>query len=152
MPRSRLYCDLDNTLIMGVQNGNQIHVIVRPGAVKFLKRLAAIGDLWLMTHGVRSHARESLRVMGTRPLFKGILSREDYGHLVPGDKPIAPPGFIFDDFPVGSWLYDLKATALGINRGLWIEVEPFAFDKPDTGALSRAYHELVRRVSRKKTA
>lgn len=149
MSRIRLYTDLDATLIDSEENGENVEVFVRPGAVPFLKRLAKIGDLWLVTHGTRDHARNALRVMKTRPLFKGLITREDLYKR----RQVAPPGFIFDDFPVGSWLYNLKATALGIDPYFWIKVEPFrVHERPDRGGLDHAFKELVRRVYKRKRA
>ena len=142
-----IYVDLDNTLISGEAGPGQIIVYKRPGTDAFLKRLSKLGKLWLCTHGVRVHAEESLRVIGARDYFHGIICREHLNRVTPGRGPrLAPPGFMFDDYPVGSWLYDLKATALGIGPDLWIKVEKFGPDSPDQDGLRKAYKELLRRV------
>lgn len=148
MSRPVFWLDLDNTLISGVQESPERVVVTRrPGVRKFLEKLGKIGDLGLCTHGVRDHAEQSLRVLGARDKFKWVLSREDLDKVVPGVGPrLGKPGYMFDDFAVGSWLYDLKATALGISPDLWIQVEYFGPGVPDKDGLRKGYIELVRRV------
>ena len=145
--RPDIWIDLDNTLISGVQEGGKMVVYRRPGARKFTEYLSRIGNLNLCTHGVRDHAEQSLQTIGLRDRFKRIISREDLDRVQPGIGPrIGRPGFMFDDFEVGSWLYDLKATALGIGPELWIQVEYFGPGSPDRDGLRKGYLELLRRV------
>jgi len=146
--RPIFWLDLDNTLISGVQDGpSRIVVQRRPGARKFVEHLSRLGDVGLCTHGVREHAEESLNTIGMRDRFSTIICREDLNEVVPGQGPrLGRPGYMFDDFPVGSWLYDLKATALGIGPDLWIQVDYFGPGSPDKDGLRRAYLELLRRV------
>ncbi|MBF0122344.1 MAG: CpaF family protein, partial [Candidatus Omnitrophica bacterium] len=46
-------------------------------------------------------------------------------------KPISPPGVMFDDYPVGSSMYLLKAAAIGIGPDRWIQVEHFSREYKD---------------------
>ena len=145
--RPRLYVDLDNTLICGDVGDNQVVVYKRPGATRFLRWLASFGDVFLLTHGTREHAKKSLEVTGFGSFFKGVIAREDLSRVTPGKGPkIASRGYMFDDFPVGSWLYDLKATAIGIGPEHWIQVDYFGPGAPDEGGLAKAAKELARRV------
>lgn len=150
--KARFFVDLDNTLISGDVDdvNNRVVVYRRPGAEKFLTTLRTLGDVILLTHGVKEHAREALRVTGLGQFFKFSITREDLDRVTPvTGKPIAPPGIMFDDYPVGSWLYDLKATAIGTygHHDLWIQVERFGFDKPDRDGLKKALIELKRRIA-----
>ncbi len=147
--KPNFYVDLDNTLISGESQGDQVVVYKRPGANRFLNSLRRIGTVILLTHGTRDHAREALKVTGLWQHFKRVICREDLDRVVPGVGPVlAPPGYMFDDMPVGHWLYDLKATALGIGPDLWIQVEKFSSEYPDKGGLRKALAELVRRVKK----
>lgn len=147
MTKPMLWTDLDNTLISGVPDGSRVYVQRRPGARKFIEHLTRLGDVGLCTHGVREHADLALKTIGLTDAFKQIISREDLDKVVPGVGPcLGRPGFMFDDFPVGSWLYDLKATALGISPGLWIQVDYFGPGSPDRDGLRKGYMELMRRV------
>lgn len=146
--KPRFWIDLDNTLISGTQEGDErVIVYRRPGARKFLAKLKELGSLGLCTHGVREHARNALRVTELAGYFDKVLTREDLDRVQPGKGPrLGEPGYMFDDYPVGSWLYDLKATALGIGPALWITVEKFGPDSPDRDGLRKAYMEFIRRV------
>lgn len=150
MTKPIFYVDLDNTLIAGdVAEPGKVVVYKRPGTHRFLSILSGVGDLCLLTHGVREHADESLRVIGVTNHFKKVLSREDLDRVVPGVGPrLGAPGFMFDDYPVGSWLYDLKSTAIGIGPRLWIQVEKFSLEHPDKGGLKKALNELCRRMQK----
>lgn len=147
--RPNFYVDLDNTLISGEPQETQVVVYKRPGSHRFLNTLRGFGNVTLLTHGTIDHATEALRVTGLSRHFKRILSREDLDRVKPGVGPrLAPPGYMFDDMPVGHWLYELKATALGIGPDLWIQVEKFSSEYPDKGGLRKALAELVRRVKK----
>lgn len=145
--RPNFYVDLDNTLISGEQEGSQVVVYKRPGAHRFLNNLRKIGNVTLVTHGTRDHAREALRVTGLGKHFRRVICREDLDRVVPGVGPaLAPPGYMFDDYAVGSWLFDLKTTALGIGANFWIQVEKFSTEHPDRDGLKKALAEMIRRV------
>jgi hypothetical protein len=167
----RLYSDLDETLVTAVpdeQAAEGYSIQVRPGADWFIRKLALHGDPWLLTWGIRRHARKALARIGPAArLFRGVLSREDLmpvydqvqvvlGPGIPdGERealwrtiaPIAPPGIVFDDFPVNSELFAVKSRAVGIGGESWIEVEAFDADHPDRDGLRKAYMEFERRVT-----
>lgn len=146
--RPTFYVDLDNTLISGEPKDEEtVMIYKRPGANRFLNFLRRYGNVVLLTHGTRDHARDALRVTGLAAHFRRVICREDLDRVVPGVGPaLAPPGFMFDDMPVGHWLYDLKTTALGIGPDLWIQVEKFSSEYPDKGGLKKALCELARRL------
>lgn len=146
MSRARLYTDLDETLI----SGSGASIVKRPGADRFIRTLSSIGDLWLITCGSLAHATIAMNVIDPRhEHFKGMITREDL-ELAFDDyrvvRNLAPPGFVFDDFPVGSWVYDVKSAALGIGPKLWIQVEPFHPSEQDRGGLNKALAEFARRL------
>lgn len=143
------YVDLDNTLISGEPGTNKVVVYKRPGAHRFLNTLRGLGRVTLVTHGTEEHAYQALRVTGLSRHFKRLICREQLDRVTPGVGPLlAAPGFMFDDMPVGHWLYDLKATALGIGPDLWIQVEKFSSEFPDRSGLRKALAELARRVKK----
>lgn len=165
----RIYTDLDETLIANVLDSkrNVVDMIPRPGVQWFLRTLAQHGDLWLITAANAEHARLALKKLGKDArLFKGIITRENMRPVeeqievvleTPGlteeqratlweeIQPIAPPGVIFDDFPVGSSIWAMKSKAVGINEDKWINVEPYFPGSPDNQGLKRAYSEFVAR-------
>lgn len=165
----RIYTDLDETLIGNVldSNGNSVDMVVRPGVHWFLRTLANHGDLWLITAANKDHARQALRKIGNeRRLFKGVITRETMEPIkeqievvleTPGltDEqritlwgeiaPIAAPGVIFDDYPIGSSLWALKSKAIGIDEDKWIQVDPYYPGGVDHQGLKRAYSEFVAR-------
>jgi len=166
----RIYCDLDNVLVHPVLGGplkdQVIRIVPRPNADWFLRKLAGQGDVWLLTASCCGHPGRALRVLGpSTNVLSGVISRE---HLAPVEeqirvvqeagvgeqerrelwsliRPIAPPGVVFDDFPVGSDMFLLKATAVGIGPEHWVQVEHFGEGRPDNGGLRRAYAEFRRR-------
>ena len=167
-----IYVDLDDTLIHPEVDsaGMVTNIIVRPGASGFLRRLGQMGTVVLLTHAMRDHAIRGLEAIGpASEVFVDILSREDLQPVIdqieainstPGlrekDKirlyrevlPIAPPGFMLDDWGVGSWMYWLKSSALGIGRKQWIQVLPFDPYQTNGAALNHAYYELYRRAAK----
>ena len=165
----RLYVDLDETLVGNVLNskGEVIDIIPRPGAQWFLRTLSQHGSLWLITAAGSEHAKQALQKLGEeRKLFRGIITRETMKPIeeqievvleTPGltdeqrltlwgeIKPIAKPGIVFDDFPVGSSLWAMKSKAVGIDEDKWINVEPYFPGSVDRQGLKRAYSEFVAR-------
>ena len=165
----RLYVDLDGTLIRNVvaPNGNVVEMIPRPGVESFLQKLSKDGDLWMLTAADPSHAERAMKVLyPSSKLFKGVLTRRDMEpvreqlevifdepllneetrwHLWGEVKPIAPPGIMFDDYPVGSGMFALKAASIGIGPDEWVEVEQFDENKPDRRGLKKAYMEFRNR-------
>lgn len=167
----RIYSDLDNVLINPVMGGpaleDVVRIVPRPDAEWFLSKLARHGELWMLTLSAGDHPGNALRALGPRAarFFSGVISREDMelvaeqikviqeADVSPAERaelwslvrPIAPPGVVFDDFPVGSEMFVLKATAVGIGPEHWIEVEDFAEGRPDRGGLRKAYAEFRRR-------
>jgi hypothetical protein len=167
----RIYLDLDETLIANVvdSTGNVVQIIPRPGVGWFLRTMAQHGSLWLLTAAHSSHAKRALRKLGPEAkLFKGILTREDMEPIeeqiavvlkTPGltdeqrldlweeIKPIARPGIMFDDFPVGSSMWAMKSKAIGTSpdEEKWIQVESYFPGKADRQGLKRAYAEFVSR-------
>lgn len=168
----RIYCDNDNTLTApewSPAGGNEIiGVLVRPKAAWFLEQLSKHGEIYVMTAATKEYALQALNKLGdARKLIKGVISREDM--LSVSDKivdiecnselewvekerlyqqiePIFPAGFIFDDYPVGGWLYRLKAKVIGIDESKWIKVKPFGPHDPDENGLEKAYAEFVERL------
>jgi hypothetical protein len=140
-------------------------MIVRPGAEWFIRMLSNHGDLWLITAANREHTRQALKKLGREgKLFKGVITRETMKPIqeqidvvleTPGltdDQrttlwgeitPIASPGIVFDDFPVGSSVWALKSRAVSIGEDQWIQVEPYLPGKPDRQGLKKAYSEFV---------
>lgn len=165
-----IYTDLDHVLInpvLGPDGNEVIEIIPRPGVKAFLENLGRHGDVWLLTASVRDHAERALEVIG-RParILKGKLTMEDMSGVEDellsilaaeglsdderlerwaGVRAIAAPGVVFDDFEVGSPIYILKSTAVGINQDSWVEVERFSSGLPDHGGLAKAYAEYKRR-------
>ena len=169
----RIYCDLDNVLIHPVVDpkGNVVKIHPRPEADWFLSNLAQHGEVVLLTASSGDHPVRALRKLGKAAShLSGVITRED---LVPIEEqikvvqeadvdaatrrelwsqiqPIAPPGVIFDDYPVGSGMFVLKATAVGIGPEGWIQVDAYDPRKTDRGGLRRAYREFLRRFGRRR--
>jgi hypothetical protein len=164
----RIYIDLDETLIANVVSaGEVVDILPRPGVGWFLRTLAQHGELWLLTAAHSSHAKRGLSKIGREAkLFKGVISREmmqpieDQIEVVletPGltdeqrmtlweeIKPIAKPGIMFDDFPVGSSIWAMKSKAIGISEDKWIQVDAYLPGSIDRRGLKRAYSEFVSR-------
>lgn len=164
----RIYVDLDETLVANVvRNDEVVDIIPRPGVGWFLRTLAQHGELWLLTAAHSTHARRALSKIGREAeLFKGIITREmmkpiedqlEVVLLTPGltDEqritlweeivPIAKPGVMFDDFPVGSSLWAMKSKAIGIGEDKWIQVDAYLPGSIDRQGLKRAYSEFVSR-------
>lgn len=164
----RIYVDLDETLIANVVRGNQVvEILPRPGVGWFLRTLSQHGDLWLLTAAHSSHAKRALKKIGNEAKrFKGIITREDMEPVeeqiavvleTPGltdeqrralwneIKPIAKPGIMFDDFPVGSPLWAMKSKSIGIDENKWIQVDPYYPGQVDRQGLKNAYSEFVAR-------
>jgi hypothetical protein len=164
-----IYTDLDNTLVNPVTDpeGNVTAILPRPGVQEFIDKLARDGQLWMLTAAVREHAERAMSILWpASKKFKGVLSREDMApveeqlgvvleepgltdeerrNLYREIRPIAPPGAMFDNYPVGSSIYLLKAASIGIKPDQWIEVEHFGDGKMDRGGLKKAYTEFRRR-------
>lgn len=165
----RIYLDLDETLIGNLvdPDGNVREIFPRPGAAWFIRTMSHHGDVWLLTAAAKEHAKRALRKLGPEAKrFKGIITREDLEPIEeqldvvlksPGIsdevrmelwdqiKPIAKPGIMFDDFPVGSKMYVMKSKAIGINEDHWIQVEGYYPGSPDRQGLRHAYSEFVSR-------
>jgi hypothetical protein len=166
----RLYTDLDDVLVHPVLGGpmdDVVGIIPRPGVDRFIRDLSRHGDVWLLTASMRGHAERALRTIASAArLLAGVITRED---LAPVEEqilvvetavvdeatrrelwsliePVAPPGFVFDDYPVGSGMFILKATAVGIGPESWIRVEPFLGKSGPDDGLRRAYMEFRRRA------
>lgn len=58
---------------------------------------------------------------------------------------LGPPGPVFDDQPAESHMYWMKATAVGIDESMWVQVPPFSPSTPDRGGLAAAYGEFLTR-------
>lgn len=170
--KMRIYSDNDNTLTAPVwapTGGNEIiDVMVRPKAGWFLEQLSQHGEVYIITAATKDYATQALQKLGDAQKFiKGIISREDMlpvsdkivdiecnselswiekENLYQQIKPIAPEGYLFDDYPVGGWLFKLKAKVVGIDETKWIKVKPFGPNDPDTGGLEKAYAEFIERM------
>ncbi len=166
----RIYVDLDETLVGNIldADGNSVGIVPRPGAQWFLRTMANHGSLWLITAATAEHARQALKKLGREAkLFKGIITRETMKPVAeqievvletPGltDEqrltlwkeimPIAEPGIVFDDFPVGSSLWAMKSKSIGMeDEDKWIAVAPYFPGSPDQQGLKRAYSEFISR-------
>jgi hypothetical protein len=166
MSRCRAYIDLDETLLTGVETVSGLMPRVRPDAGWFLRMMSTHCDLWLLTRANKAWAEEGLQAIGpTASVFVGMISREDLlpiqeqievifnaglsenetDALLREIPPIAPAGVIFDDFQIGSFMYWIKALAVGIGEYQWIQVEEFSKKSPDRGGLHKAYLEFKRK-------
>lgn len=165
-----LYVDLDSTLIDSDVDklGNVVKIHARPGAGRFLEKLSRHGDLFLLTHAMRDHVKNAFQVLGKpTKLFVDVISREDMepiieqvdyllkdvrltseerGMLYQEIAPIAPRGYIFDDQPVGSYLYLVKTAAVGARPKDWIQVKAFRHGTTSGNALESAYQEYLSRA------
>lgn len=165
----RIYCDNDNTLTCPIWEGNVVSEIrVRPKADWFLEQLSKHGEVYVITAANREYAQTALSRLG--PAFKhvkGVISREDMAivaskladiemnydvdfvekeRLYSEIEPAFESGYLFDDYPIGGWLYRLKATVVGIDETKWIKVQPFSATEPDNGGLEQAYNEFLTRI------
>lgn len=144
-----IYVDLDQTLIHPTKD--RIHP--RPGAAEFLQQLAGHGEVYILSHALRSHVDTALPALGFgADYISGILTREDLqpvidqlDHLRTDIQPIFPPGVIFDDQPIGSPYHLIKSTALGISDDLWIQVPAYNRVNPNDTALKAAYKKFKHR-------
>lgn len=152
MPKQNLYVDLDSTLIhpLGTDDG-KIYVNVRPHIGWFFKKLSTVGNVNILTHGVREHAHRALPLLPTK-YINLVIAREDMKPIADAieygrkSRPIYPPGPIFDDQEWGGWLAKLKSQTVGIDDPkLWIQVERFDLDEPDRDGLKKAWFEFVKR-------
>lgn len=168
-----LYCDLDEVLVSPIRAKADRHglvpVVPRPGAERFFSDLSKHGPVVLLSSAARLHVDNALRILGpgvTRYL-RGIYTREDLAGIaeqidvvdhapIPTQEklalyesipPILEPGYMFDDFPVGSWMYALKGIATATPPERWIQVEAFEYPAPDRGGLRKAYTEFLKRES-----
>lgn len=174
MDKPPVYVDLDNLLIGPIKDkdGDLVDLEIRPDVDWFLESLGRYGDLYLLTAANRTWAEVALDRLGdTAKRFKGVYTSEDLysialilemidrGEFSQRDKeelygqvmPIIPMGVIFDDYPVGSWMYYFKGLANGIanlNPEMWIQVEPFVAGQRERGGLRRAFAEFLKRNSR----
>lgn len=167
----RIYCDNDNTLTAPKWSPNGgseiIDILVRPKAEWFLEQLSKHGEVYIITAATKDYAEKALSTLGdARKFIKGVITREDMApvadrivdietggnldwlakeRLYQKVKPIAPAGYLFDDYPVGGWLFKLKSKVVGIDESKWIKVKPFGPSDPDDGGLERAYKEFLER-------
>lgn len=166
-----IYVDLDETLIHAVVDpfsGNVQKILVRPGASEFLRALSRYGDVVLLTHAMKSHAKDGLKAIGAAAKYitkvisrenmvsvmqqleaidsEPSLSEKDRRELYAQVWPIAEPGVMFDDMSVGSWLQILKSAALGIQDKMWIQVNRRDWSK----GLERAYRQFVKKFVQKR--
>lgn len=159
----RIYVDLDNVLVNPVLlDRGRVRIDPRPGADRFLAALARHGRLCLLTASNPYHAHHGLKALGSAGgLFAHAITRrelapieeqlrvvlganvgeEERARLWSSIQPLAAPGVVFDDYPAGSGMYLLKATAVGIGPGHWIQVEAFN-GQPDRDGLAKAYEEF----------
>jgi hypothetical protein len=165
----RIWTDLDNTLVNPVTDeaGYVTAILPRPGVQEFLTKLGNDGQLWMLTSATREHAERAMSILHpASKVFRGIVSREDMEPveeqlsvvlyepgLSPDERlslwsdirPIAPPGPVFDNFPVDSSVFYLKAAAVGIGPDEWIHVEHFGDGRMDRGGLKKAYLDFRKR-------
>ena len=168
----KIYTDLDHVLVNPVMGGpdglDVVRIIPRPDAEWFLSKLASRGELWLMTASAGDHPWRALSTITPdfAKYFSGYITREQLAfieeqiHVVRSAQvdpetrrelwgliqPLAEPGIMFDDYPVGSSMFNLKATAIGIGPQEWIQVEAFDSRGPDRSGLRKAYQEFKRRL------
>ncbi len=157
-----IYTDLDATLI----HSDDTAIYPRPGAAEFLRRLAGHADVYILSHATLPHVQRALPYLGSGSKYlSGVFSREDLQPVIDqfdrlaskalpkadlkrlraNIKPLFPAGVLFDDQPVGSDLYLIKSTALGIGEGLWIHVLPYTRVNLNDNALEQAYKKFQRR-------
>jgi hypothetical protein len=166
-----LYSDLDEVLVSPIRSkpddAGMVPIVPRPGAKRFLADLSQHGDVVLISHGTRPHVARGIEMLGDGARYlRGVITREDMEPIqaqidvveksgLPDETkvdlyqeipPIFEPGFVFDDFPVGSWMYALKGIATATPPERWIQVEAFVYPKPDRGGLRKAYVEFTKRL------
>ena len=164
----RIYTDLDNVLINPVLDPiteSVVEIVPRPDVTWFLDSLSKEGELWVLTAAADCHADKALAMLDPEGRYvSGIISAPDLyevsrqvdvilnaqgltdqerATLTSQIPPVGPPGVMFDDFPVWSAMYWLKASAIGIGPERWIEVDPFTDELPDQGGLRKAYEEFA---------
>ncbi len=169
-----LYIDLDFTLSYPVFSDpvqmKVSRIVFRQGAKEFLEALSAYGDLVLLTMSEDGWAEDQLeKRKDLRRMFSRIIQRNDMNlvenqvasifalagvseseklGMVSMIRPIAEPGVIFDDQRYGSEAWLLKSVAVGtydMGRDLWIQVEKFSRETPDSGGLERAFYRFKKR-------
>lgn len=164
---SPIYVDFDDTLIHPEtdRRGRVIRIHPRPHAGEFLLRLSRHAPVYILSHAYLEHVMENLPLLGPDVgVVEGVLAREDLQPVIEQVEeilwsgaseqaqeralqkitPIAPAGVMFDDQPVGSYLYKVKASALGIGPGMWIQVKPYNPPTPNDTGLERAYQKFKR--------
>jgi len=167
-----LYSDLDEVLVSPIRSmpdaEGMVPIVPRPGADRFLADLTQHGDVVLLSHGTQAHVARGIEMLGDGARYlRGVITREDLDpiqaqidvveksglpeqtklDLYQEIPPIFEPGFVFDDFAVGTWMYALKGIATATPPERWIQVEPFMYPKPDRGGLRKAYLEFTRRLA-----
>lgn len=160
-----IYVDLDDTLTHHeVEDGKTIFT-VRPWAPEFIQALSHYGDVYLLTFANKEHALQGLNRIGpAKRYISGVISRE---HLDPiadriseieqmpglelGDKlrlyaevpPIAQPGVVFDDNPVGSDFFWIKSRAVDIGPEHWIQVPLYTPGRGGEYELHYSYWKFI---------
>lgn len=172
MPRPPIYCDMDHVLVLPIIDpftDEAKDIEIRPDVEWFLESLSRYGDVSLMSQADRGWVNFVVSKLGKAARFlKQKISRQDLAiidrqiervnekNLPIAERdlqylriaPILPAGVIFDDYPVGSWMFWLKSVANGTARTggeMWIEVDPFLETIPEMGGLRRAFAEFERR-------
>jgi hypothetical protein len=170
MRKQPIYTDLDNVLVYAIldpKTDRPVDLVVHPDAGWFLETVSRYGDLSLLTSANLDWATYALKRLGrSAKHFSHVYTNEDLypvaAHLEmierahPRDREelheqvasILPPGVIFDDYPVKSWMYLLKGLATGITRidpELWITVEKFEHPQEKSMSLRRAFGEFLKR-------
>lgn len=170
-PAHPIYTDLDQVLIAPIIDpvtDLPVDLVVRPDVAWFLESISRYGELCLLSSANLDWVNFALQRLGAARKFitrvytisdlypialrlemidkvKDESDREQLDAQVP---PLLTPGVIFDDYPVGSWMYRLKAIATGIasiDPLMWIEVAPFTSTAPDVGGLRQAFQEFLKR-------
>lgn len=151
----RLYTDLDETLIGAAWagRGHALAFVLRPWTDVFLSELARRGDVWILTSANRPYAEAAAKLVDpSGAILKGIISDEDLCLVADAiysgrpARPVAPPGFVFDNYGIDTEPFIVKAAAVGIGPERWIQVEPFGRHVPDDRGLEAALLEFERRV------
>jgi NLI interacting factor-like phosphatase len=172
-----IYVDLDLTLCYPIwKDEEQTDVerfVFRPGALQFLEALTKFGDLYLLTASYLVWAERALSERkDLKALFVRLITMDDMEAVggqvkaifeLPGlsdhekldmmgmIRRIADPGVIFDDQPYGSDAWFLKSLSTGsydMGPDLWIRVDRFTREDPDSSGLRRALHRFRNRNAR----
>lgn len=168
-----LYVDLDETLIGPVRDWREPSVMtgfkLRPGVREFLQELSKHGRITILTAASFDWAREVVPQLPGMTLVRQVVTREELypiaeqmavieeapvteeerEALYREVEPIYPTGYMFDDYPVGSWMWRYKSLAAGIPPKRWIQVSRFTPETPDREGLSglkEAIREFRRRL------